>query len=599
MSKIRVRFAPSPTGPLHLGGVRTALYNYLFAKSQGGDFILRIEDTDRNRYTEGSEQMIFDALKWLDLDYAEGPDVGGDYGPYRQSERFDLYGKYAKELVEKGGAYYCFCDQERLENLRERQKAMGLPPGYDGHCRSLTKEEIEEKLKAGVPYVIRLKMPYEGETVIHDRLRGDVVFENSKIDDQVLLKADGYPTYHLANIVDDHLMGITHVIRAEEWIPSTPKHIQLYKAFGWEAPEFIHMPLLRNDDRVDALNISIMKIMDYKPQSLFLTPCVNSLSDRFIERYDVEFFKTDYSLVNTNIIEVRRNNKPLTGNEKKNELFKLLEGVKEPTIVYVKSPYEAYKLANEYIDYLGDSGCVNSDLPIFEWMDENISENWKLKKLMKYGIGAHNGALPRHIVSSEIEMFNKGILSIMFEMKNEADGTEKKHKNADFYKELDKDRREKNCEYAVLVTMLEADNDYFNTGIVDVSHEYEKMYVVRPQFFIQLIGLLRNAALNSLKYKQELALVREQNIDITHFEEDLDAFKLAFAKNYNSASTNFGKAIDEIDKAIKRMEEVKKFLTTSENQLRLANKKLEDVSVKKLTRKNPTMKAKFEALQGE
>ena len=191
------------------------------------------------------------------------------------------------------------------------------------------------------------------------------------------------------------------------------------------------------------------------------------------------------------------------------------------------------------------------------------------------------------------------IVSIMFEMKNEADGTEKKHKNADFYKELDKDRREKNCEYAVLVSMLEADNDYFNTGIVDVSHEYEKMYVVRPQFFIQLIGLLRNAALNSLKYKQELALIREQNIDITHFEEDLDAFKLAFAKNYNSASTNFGKAIDEIDKAIKRMEEVKKFLTTSENQLRLANNKLEDVSVKKLTRKNPTMKAKFEALKGE
>ena len=190
-------------------------------------------------------------------------------------------------------------------------------------------------------------------------------------------------------------------------------------------------------------------------------------------------------------------------------------------------------------------------------------------------------------------------ISIMFEMKNEADGTEKKHKNADFYKELDKDRREKNCEYAVLVSMLEADNDYFNTGIVDVSHEYEKMYVVRPQFFIQLIGLLRNAALNSLKYKQELALIREQNIDITHFEEDLDAFKVAFAKNYNSASVNFGKAIDEIDKAIKRMEEVKKFLTTSENQLRLANNKLDDVSVKKLTRKNPTMKAKFDALKGE
>lgn len=191
------------------------------------------------------------------------------------------------------------------------------------------------------------------------------------------------------------------------------------------------------------------------------------------------------------------------------------------------------------------------------------------------------------------------ILSIMFEMKNEADDTVKKHKNEDFFKELDKDRREKNCEYAVLVSMLESDNDYYNTGIVDISHKYEKMYVVRPQFFIQLIGLLRNAALNSLKYKQELALVKEQHIDITHFEEDLETFKTAFAKNYHSASKNFQKAIEEIDKSIKRMEAVKAALTTSENQLRLANNKLEDVSVKKLTRKNPTMREKFEALKGE
>lgn len=190
-------------------------------------------------------------------------------------------------------------------------------------------------------------------------------------------------------------------------------------------------------------------------------------------------------------------------------------------------------------------------------------------------------------------------ISIMFEMKNEADTTKTKHKNADFFKELDKDRREKKCEYAVLVSMLEADNDYYNTGIVDVSHEYDKMYVIRPQFFIQLIGILRNAALNSLQYQQELALVKEQNIDITHFEEDLEIFKNAFAKNYQSASNNFQKAVDEIDKAIKRMEAVKAALTTSENQLRLANNKLDDVSVKKLTRNNPTMKAKFEALKEE
>ncbi|MCR8967279.1 DUF2130 domain-containing protein [Streptococcus zalophi] len=189
------------------------------------------------------------------------------------------------------------------------------------------------------------------------------------------------------------------------------------------------------------------------------------------------------------------------------------------------------------------------------------------------------------------------ILSIMFEMKNESDETKTKHKNEDFFKELDRDRNEKNCEYAVLVSMLEADNDYYNTGIVDVSHKYEKMYVVRPQFFIQLIGILRNASMNSLKFKQELAMVKEQNIDITHFEEDLEVFKKAFAKNYQSASTNFKKAIDEIDKAIKRMEAIKAALTTSENQLRLANNKLDDVSVKKLTKKNPTMREKFDNLK--
>ena len=247
--KVRTRIAPSPTGDPHVGTAYIALFNLAFANSNNGEFILRIEDTDQNRYTEGSEQMIFDALHWLGLNYAEGPDVGGEYGPYRQSERFHLYGDYAKKLVEQGGAYYCFCTQDRLDKLRERQKAMGKAPGYDGHCRSLTPEEIQAKLDAGEPYVIRLKMPYEGETIIHDRLSGDIVFENNKIDDQVLLKADGFPTYHLANVVDDHLMGITHVIRAEEWIASTPKHIQLYKAFGWEQPEFIHMPLLRNADR--------------------------------------------------------------------------------------------------------------------------------------------------------------------------------------------------------------------------------------------------------------------------------------------------------------------------------------------------------------
>lgn len=249
MSKVKTRIAPSPTGDPHVGTAYIALFNLAHAKKNGGDFILRIEDTDQTRSTDGSEAMIFETLKWLGLDYSEGPDVGGDTGPYRQSERFHIYGDYARKLVEDGKAYYCFCTRDRLDKLRERQKAMKQAPGYDGHCRSLSEEEIAAKLEAGEEYVIRLKMPYEGETVIKDRLRGEVRFENNKIDDQVLLKGDGFPTYHLANVVDDHLMKITHVIRAEEWIASTPKHIQLYRAFGWDEPEFIHMPLLRNSDK--------------------------------------------------------------------------------------------------------------------------------------------------------------------------------------------------------------------------------------------------------------------------------------------------------------------------------------------------------------
>lgn len=285
----------------------------------------------------------------------------------------------------------------------------------------------------------------------------------------------------------------------------------------------------------------------------------------------------------------------------------LQEKENELSLASVKQNYEAQlKAANEQVEFYKNFKAQQSTKAIGESL-EHYAES-EFNKVRSF-------AFPNAYFEKDNQVSARGskgdfifreedengveIISIMFEMKNEADGTEKKHKNADFYKELDKDRREKKCEYAVLVSMLEADNDYFNTGIVDVSHEYEKMYVVRPQFFIQLIGLLRNAALNSLKYKQELALVREQNIDITHFEDDLETFKVAFAKNYNSASKNFNKAIEEIDKAIKRMEVVKQALQTSDNQLRLANNKLDDVSVKKLTRKNPTMKAKFEALKND
>ena len=246
---VRVRIAPSPTGDPHVGTAYIALFNSCFARQQGGQFVLRIEDTDRTRSTSESEAAIFRALRWVGLDWDEGPDVGGPYGPYRQSERSDLYREHARQLVDCGAAYRCFCTPERLAAVREEQKRQKLPQlKYDRHCLGLSDAEIQAKLDAGEPHVIRLRVP-DGETAYRDRLRGDITFQNETIDDQILLKSDGFPTYHLANVVDDHLMRITHACRAEEWITSTPKHILLYDAFGWTPPEFIHMPLLRNKDR--------------------------------------------------------------------------------------------------------------------------------------------------------------------------------------------------------------------------------------------------------------------------------------------------------------------------------------------------------------
>ncbi|HEM5968951.1 TPA: DUF2130 domain-containing protein [Streptococcus suis] len=285
----------------------------------------------------------------------------------------------------------------------------------------------------------------------------------------------------------------------------------------------------------------------------------------------------------------------------------LQEQKQELALATTRQEYEVrLKAADEQVEFYKNFKAQQSTKAIGESLEQFAEAEFN--KVRSYAFSRAKFAKDNEVSASgskgdfifrDFDESGLEFISIMFEMKNEADTTKTKHKNADFFKELDKDRREKKCEYAVLVSMLEADNDYYNTGIVDVSHEYEKMYVIRPQFFIQLIGILRNAALNSLQYKQELALVKEQNIDITHFEEDLEIFKNAFAKNYQSASNNFQKAIDEIDKAIKRMEAVKAALTTSENQLRLANNKLDDVSVKKLTRNNPTMKAKFEALRGD
>ncbi|MBI5368712.1 MAG: glutamate--tRNA ligase [Planctomycetes bacterium] len=246
---VRLRIAPSPTGDPHVGTAYIALFNLAFARKQGGKFILRIEDTDRVRSSPESERMIFESLRWLGLLWDEGPDVGGPLGPYRQSERRDLYARHAAELLASGAAYRCFCSAERLDTMRKAQEAAKLQSRYDGKCRTLARAEAEARVAAGEPAVIRLRIPEEGVTSFVDMIRGEIRIENRTIDDQVLMKTDGFPTYHLANVVDDHLMGITHVVRAEEWITSTPKHVLLYAAFGWKAPEFAHMPLLRNSDR--------------------------------------------------------------------------------------------------------------------------------------------------------------------------------------------------------------------------------------------------------------------------------------------------------------------------------------------------------------
>lgn len=246
---IRTRIAPSPTGFPHVGTAYIALFNMVFAKSQGGEFILRIEDTDQVRSTDQSEQMILNALKWAGLTWSEGPDVGGAYAPYRQSERSEIYKKYANELLDKGHAFRCFCTTDELDQMRREQEAQGLPVRYDGRYANLSREDSDRLADSGKPFVIRMRVPTEGECVIDDMLRGKITIPWQTVDMQVLLKADGLPTYHLANVVDDHLMQISHVIRGEEWINSAPKHKLLYEYFGWDMPVLCHMPLLRNPDK--------------------------------------------------------------------------------------------------------------------------------------------------------------------------------------------------------------------------------------------------------------------------------------------------------------------------------------------------------------
>lgn len=250
MAKVRCRFAPSPTGRMHVGNLRSALYEFLIAKHDGGDFIFRIEDTDRERFVEGATEIIYNTLKQTGLEYDEGPDKDKGYGPYVQSERVKagIYMEYAKKLIEKGEAYYCFCDKERLSTLKTEVVEGKEISVYDKHCLHLSKEEVEEKLKSGIPYVIRQNNPTTGTTTFHDELYGDITVDNSELDDMILIKSDGYPTYNFANVVDDHLMEITHVVRGNEYLSSTPKYNRLYEAFGWEIPTYVHLPLITDEE---------------------------------------------------------------------------------------------------------------------------------------------------------------------------------------------------------------------------------------------------------------------------------------------------------------------------------------------------------------
>lgn len=281
MSEVRLRFAPSPTGFLHIGGLRTALYNYLFAKANDGKMILRIEDTDQTRFVEGAIEGLISALKWAGIDYDEGVFMEdgeivekGDYGPYIQSNRLDIYQKYVDQLLEAGYAYYCFCSKERLDHLREEQKIKGQIPRYDGLCRSISLEEARERIAKGEKAVVRLKLPVDKDISFHDLVRGDITINTNEMDDQVLMKSDGFPTYHMAVVVDDHLMKISHIVRGEEWLPSTPKHIYLYDCLGWEKPEYVHLPGVLNADhkklskRQGDVSVEDFKNRGYLPEGL-------------------------------------------------------------------------------------------------------------------------------------------------------------------------------------------------------------------------------------------------------------------------------------------------------------------------------------------
>ena len=350
--EVRVRFAPSPTGYLHIGGARTALFNWLFARKHNGTFILRIEDTDQNRYVADSERDIMDSLRWLGLTWDEGPDVGGDFGPYRQSDRADLYREWASWLVENGHAYYCNCTPERLKTVRGEQQAAGDNIGYDRHCRDLRLGPDDG------PCVVRFKMPLDGETIVHDLIRGDITFQNQELQDLVLLKSDGLPTYHLANVVDDHFMQISHIMRADEWIATAPLHWQLYHALGWEMPEIVHMPVILSpsgkgklskrdqafsDDGTRVLvQVREFKEAGYLPEAVinFLTNVGWAFGD------DTEVFTSEEAMRRFELQDIN----PAAG-KLPYEKLEWLNGV------YIREKISTEELAERLLPFFVDTGC--------------------------------------------------------------------------------------------------------------------------------------------------------------------------------------------------------------------------------------------------
>ncbi|MDA0770029.1 MAG: glutamate--tRNA ligase [SAR202 cluster bacterium Casp-Chloro-G4] len=421
--RVRVRYAPSPTGEPHVGNIRTAIFDWLFAKHHDGDFIIRIEDTDQNRKVEGAVEVQLNALRWLGLDWDEGPNKGGDYGPYVQSERLGTYQRVIGELIESGNAYRCYCSSERLTKVREEQAKRKGTLGYDRHCRDLTDSERKELHNSGVTPVVRFKMPLEGSTTLSDLVRGDVTFENQLVDDFVMLKSDGYPTYHLAHVVDDHLMEISHVFRGEDWLSSAPRHLQLYKALGWEPPEFAHLPNILAADRSKlskrhgATSILHYEEAGYLPQAMlnFLTLLGWSLDDKtelftqdeLANHFSIERVSRSGAIFNTEKLDWMNGHyiREMSHEELADALIEFWKRYPAPEIPSIPSRDFALQIAplvQERLKTLGDAAPLIS----FFFQDELSYDSEELVQKGMDANGTRVGLQAAHGGLADLEPFN-------------------------------------------------------------------------------------------------------------------------------------------------------------------------------------------------